>query len=94
MKNRWRLASLILLGVLVLQVASFGGWWLWNWQQEKALATQDATAIEAFRTKYGLAQDTPISGNRLTGITLYTFTLEGKTILLLGNNWIELNGQR
>ena len=75
-------------------MAVFGGWRLWNWQQEKALAAQDATALEAFRTKYGLAEDAEVSGSRLTGATLYIFKLEGKTIILLGQNWIEIgNGQ-
>lgn len=90
MKNRWRLISLILVGVLILQGAIFGGYRLWNWQQEKALASQDKFAIEAFRTKYSLAEDTAVSGSRLTGQTLYIFNLEGKTVILLGNTWIEV----
>ncbi len=91
MRNRWRLISLILVVILLLQVAAFGGWHIWNWQQDKAIAAQDKTAVEAFRTKYGLTTDTPVSGSRLTGATVYIFKLEGKTIILLGQNWIELN---
>ena len=91
--NKWRLISLILVSVLILQGMTFGGWKAWNWQQEKAIAAQDKTAVDAFRAKYSLAEDTPVSGSRLTGATLYIFKLEGKTIILLGQNWIEIGNE-
>ena len=91
--NKWRLISLILVGVLALQGITYGGFRLWDWQQDKALAVQDKTAVDAFRTKYSLAEDAAVSGSRLTGATLYIFKLEGKTVILLGQNWIEIGNE-
>ena len=89
-RSPWKLISLVLVGILLLQGLGIGGWRLYTWREGHAAAAQDTQAIEAFRTRYGIAAEASVSATKSQGVTLYAFKHEGKTILLLGNSWIEL----
>ena len=89
-RQPWKLISLVLVGILLLQGLSIGGWRLYTWQEGRAAAAQDTQAIEAFRARYSIATEAPVSATKTQGVTLYAFQHQGKTILLLGNSWIEL----
>ncbi len=85
--------ALGVVATLALIAATLGGFQAYDWWQERALATQDKQAIEAFRAKYSLTEDAAVSGQRMTGINVYSFNLEGKHIILLGNTWIEVTSK-
>ena len=89
-RQPWKLISLVLVGILLLQGIGIGGWRLYTWQEGRAQAKQDTQAIEAFRARYGIATEASVSATKSQGVTLYAFQHQGKTILLLGNSWIEL----